>query len=179
MAREDDEQPCFVFKKLLGVENYKEWARQMRYSLKSSGLWIHIILVAENPKPAPTLLKKEDKLDDAKVERQEQQTEKTLAWTRSNSRCRGYIGRMCTPHIQQEIQAVNTDWLAEDLWKWLKERYTLQNTASKWATIVHGRPILCQLQEYGRIPVKVLRIEGKYNGAEYHDRGCSRDSDAE
>lgn len=84
----------------------------------------------------PILLKKEDKLDDAKVERQEQQTEKILAWTRSNWRCKGYIGRMCTPHIQQEIQAVNTDWLAEDLWKWLKERYTLQNTASKWATIV-------------------------------------------
>lgn len=136
MAREDDEQPGFAFKKLLGAENYKEWARQMRYSLESAGLWIHTLSVVENPKPAPIILEKKDELNDAKVERQEKRMDKILAWTKSNSKCKGYIGRMCAPHIQQEIQAVKTDWLAEDLWKWLKERYTLQNTASKWATIV-------------------------------------------
>ncbi len=42
---------------------------------------------------------------------------------------------MSLGHIQQEFQAVKTDWLAHDLWEWLKKRYTLQNTASKWATI--------------------------------------------
>ena len=136
MAREDDEQPGFAFKKLLGAENYKEWARQMRYSLESARLWMYTLSVTKNPKPAPIILKKEDELDDAKVERQEKRMDKILAWTRSNSKCKGYIGRMCAPHIQQEIQAVKTDWLAKDLWEWLKQRYTLQNTASKWATIV-------------------------------------------
>lgn len=115
MAREDDEQPGFAFKKLLGAENYKKWARQMRYSLESAGLWIHTLSVVENPKPALIILKKEDELNDAKVERQEKRMDQILAWTRSNSKCKGYIGRMCAPHIQQEIQAVETDWLAEDL----------------------------------------------------------------
>lgn len=45
------------------------------------------------------------------------------------------MGCICLGHIQQEFQAVKTDWLAHNLWEWLKKRYTLQNTPSKWATI--------------------------------------------
>ena len=43
---------------------------------------------------------------------------------------------MCLGHIQQEFQAVSTNWTAHALWEWLKKRYTLQNTASKWSTII-------------------------------------------
>ena len=43
---------------------------------------------------------------------------------------------MCLGHIQQEFQALKTKWLAHKLWKWLKKRYTLQNTTSKWIIIV-------------------------------------------
>lgn len=38
--------------------------------------------------------------------------------------------------IQQEFQGVRADRAAHDLREWLRKRYTLQNTASKWATII-------------------------------------------
>lgn len=77
----------------------------MRYSLESGGLWDHSF------------------------------SDRITTWTKSNVKCKGYIGRMCFGHIQQELQAVKTDWPAHDLLEWLKKRYTLQNTASNWATI--------------------------------------------
>ena len=76
---------------------------------------MHILLVAENPKPAPIILKIEDELDDAKIKRQEKWMDKILAWTRSNLKCKRYIRHMCALHIQQEIQAVKTNWLAKKL----------------------------------------------------------------
>lgn len=39
----------------------------MRYSFESAGLWMHTLLVVENPKPALIILKKEDELDDARL----------------------------------------------------------------------------------------------------------------
>ncbi len=42
---------------------------------------------------------------------------------------------MCLGHIEQKFQTIKTDWSAQDFWEWWKKRYTLQNTASKWATI--------------------------------------------
>lgn len=95
----------------------------MHYSLESAGLWMYTLSVVENLKPAPIILKTEDELDNAKVERQKKRIDKILAWTKSNSKCKRYDGRMCAPHIQQEIQTVKTDWLAKELWKWLKEKY--------------------------------------------------------
>lgn len=131
----DDSEPGFSFAKLDGADNYKKWAREMRYSLESAGLWDHTLPNAENPKPVPILLKGNDFDDDAKVDRQEKRADKITAWNKNNLKCKGYLGRMCLGHIQQEFQAVKTDWLAHELWEWLKKRYTLQNTASKWATI--------------------------------------------
>lgn len=89
------------------------------------------------PCQARKILNRKDKdlEDDAKLERQEKRADKIIAWTKNNVKCKGYIGRMCLSHIQQEFQAVKTDWLAHDLWEWLKKRCTLQNTASKWSTI--------------------------------------------
>ena len=100
-----------------------------------AGLWDHTLSDKENPKPVVIVLKGEDLKDDAKLERQEKRADKIIAWSKNNVKCKSCIGRMCLGNIQQEFQAVNTDWLAHDLWEWLKKRYTLQNTASKWATI--------------------------------------------
>ena len=135
MGKSGDDEPGFSFAKLAGADNYKKWAREMRYSLESAGLWDHTLSDEENPKPVAIILKGEALNDDAKLERQEKRADKILAWTKNNVKCKGYIGRMCLGHIQQEFQAVKTDWLAHDLWEWLKKRYILQNTASKWATI--------------------------------------------
>lgn len=51
----------------------------MHYLLESARLQMYTLLVTENPKPALIILKKEDKLDNAKVERQEKQMNKILA----------------------------------------------------------------------------------------------------
>lgn len=108
----------------------------MRYSLESAGLSYHTLSDEENPKPVAIVLKDKDLEDDAKLERQEKRGDKIIAWTKNNIKCKVYIGRMCLGHIQQEFQAVKTDWAAHNLWEWLKKMYTLQNTPSKWATII-------------------------------------------
>lgn len=59
MAKYDDE-PGFSFAKLAGADNYKKWAREMRYSLESAGLWDYTLSTAENPKPLPINLKSND-----------------------------------------------------------------------------------------------------------------------
>lgn len=75
----------------------------MRYLLKFARFWIYILLIVENLKPAPIILKRKDKLNNAKVERQKKQINKILTWTKSNSKCKRYIRHMCALHIQQKI----------------------------------------------------------------------------
>ena len=130
-----DDEPDFVFAKLAGVDKYRIWAREMRYSLEPAGLWEHTQSATKNPKPAPIGLKAEDLANNAKLERQERCVDKINAWNQNNLNFQGYLGHMCLGQIQQESQAVRADWAAHDLWEWLRKRYTLQNTASKWATI--------------------------------------------
>ena len=113
-----------------------KWARETRYSLESAGLWDHIRSAADNPKPEPVVLKAKGLDDNIKFERQEKRAEKITAWSKSNNKCKGYIGRMCLVHIQPESQAIKTDWVAHELREWLKKSYTLQNTASKWAATI-------------------------------------------
>ena len=134
LGKSRDDDPGFFFAKLAGVDNCKKWAREMRYSLESAGLWDHTLSDEENPKPVAIVVKDKDLEDDAKFERQEKRVDEIIVWTKNNVKCKGYIGRMCLGHIQQAFQAVKTDWLAHELWEWLKKRFTLQNTASKWAT---------------------------------------------
>lgn len=73
--------------------------------------------------------------DDIKLERQENRADQITAWSKTNVKCKDYIGPICLGHIWQEFQAVRTDRLAHDLWECLKRRYTFQNIASKCATI--------------------------------------------
>lgn len=43
---------------------------------------------------------------------------------------------MCLGHIQQRFQAIKSDLEVHGLWQCMKKRYTLQNSASKRATII-------------------------------------------
>lgn len=108
----------------------------MWYFLEFAGLWNNTLSDIENSTLAPIVLKKEDLKNDAKLKYQAKYADEIYAWNKTNVKCKGYIDRMCLGHIQQKFQAIKIDWLAHDLWKWLKKRYTLQNTASKFATII-------------------------------------------
>ena len=71
MGKTGDDEPGFAFAKLAGADNYKKWAREMRYSLESAGLWEHTLSDGENPKPFSIDLKGKELLNDVKLERQE------------------------------------------------------------------------------------------------------------
>ncbi len=71
----------------------------------------------KNAKPVAIIINDEKLEDDVKLERQEKHWDKIIAWTKNNLKCKGNIGRICLGHIQQEFQAVKTDWLAHDLWE--------------------------------------------------------------
>ena len=75
----------------------------MHYSLESEGLWDHTFSDKESPKPVAFILKGKELEDDVKLERQKKRADKIIAWTNNNVKCKGYIGRMCLGHIQQEF----------------------------------------------------------------------------
>ncbi len=135
MGKSGDDEPGFSFAKLAGADNYEKWAQEMRYSLESSRLWDHTLPDEENSKPVGLIFKDKELKDDVKLEHQKKRANKIIAWTKNNVKCKGYIGRICLSHIQQEFLAVKTDGLANDPREWLKKRYTPQITASKSATI--------------------------------------------
>ena len=103
MGKSGDDKPGFSFAKLAGVDNYKKWAWKMRYSLESASLWDHTLSDKENLKPVAIVLKNKDLKNDAKLERQKKRADKIPAWTKSNIKCKGYIGRICLSHIEQEF----------------------------------------------------------------------------
>ncbi len=115
MGKSGDDEPGFSFVKLTGTDNYKKLAREMQYSLESAGLWDHTLSDTENPKPVVIVLLGKDLKNDTKLERQEKRADKIIAWTKNDVKCKGYIGRMCLGHIQQEFHAVKIEWLAHDL----------------------------------------------------------------
>ncbi len=89
----------------------------MRYSVEYGGLWDHTLPDKENAKPIAIIFKDKELEDDDKLERKEKRADKIIAWTKNNVKCKCYIGRMCLGHIQQEFQAVKTDWIAHNLWE--------------------------------------------------------------
>ena len=103
MGKFGDDEAGFSFAKLAGADNYKKWAREMRYSLKYAKLWDHTLSDTENPKPVTIVLLDEDLKNDTKLERQEKRADKIIAWTKNNVKCKGYIRRICFDHIQQEF----------------------------------------------------------------------------
>ena len=75
MSKSGDDEPGFSFASLAGANNYKKWAREMRYSLESARLWDHTLSDKVNPKPVAIVLKLKDLEHDAKLERQEKRAE--------------------------------------------------------------------------------------------------------
>ncbi len=95
----------------------------MHFSFKFGGLLDQNILDKENSKLVAMILKDKKLEDDAKLERKEKRADKIIAWTKNDIKCKSYIGQMCLDHIQQEFQAVKTEWLAHNSWEWLKKGY--------------------------------------------------------
>ncbi|MCJ1265893.1 hypothetical protein MMC22_005775 [Lobaria immixta] len=96
-----EDEPGFAFAKLAGADNYKKWAREMRYSLESAGMWDHTLRTRVNPRPVPILSKTKESDNIAKAERQEKRPDKIIAWKKNSSICNGYFSRMCVNHNQQ------------------------------------------------------------------------------
>lgn len=69
MDKSGDNKLGFSFAKLVDVDNNKQWAREIQYSLEFAVLWDQILLDTENLKPAPIILKGKYLEDDAKLER--------------------------------------------------------------------------------------------------------------
>ena len=103
MGKSGDDEHRFSFAKLADMNNYKKWAREMQYSLKSAGLWNHTLSDIENPQPEPIVLKGKDLKDDAKFECQEKRVDKIHTWYKNNVKCKCYIGYIYLSHIQQEF----------------------------------------------------------------------------
>ncbi len=125
------------------TDNYKKWTWDRYYSLESIGLWDYTLTDKKNYKPVAIDLKATELPDDVKLNRWEEFADKTIDWTKNNVKFKSWIGLICLGHVQQEFQNVKTEWLAHDLLEWLKKRYNLQNTVSKWATITSIDELTC------------------------------------
>lgn len=117
IGKSGDNEPGFSFAKLVDIDNYKKWEREISYSLESTGIWDHTLPDTANLEPTPVVLKGEDLEDDTKLERQKKRADKIYTWNKNNVQCNGFISYISFGHIQQEFKAVNTDWLAHDIWE--------------------------------------------------------------
>ena len=111
-----------MFAKLCGAENYKEWAREMIFALKGSGLWGYVD--GTIVKPAP-LSAKEETTAEAKQETQD----KIDLWTKDDARALGKMGRMCNKTVQLGFDAT---WLSSEAWSELKTKYSSKGWSTKW-----------------------------------------------
>ena len=100
MGKSRDNEPRFSFAMLAGIDNYKKWAQEIRYSFESRRLWDHTLSDKENPKPVAIIFKGEALNNDAKLERQKKHANKILAWTKNNIKYKDYISRICLDHIE-------------------------------------------------------------------------------
>ena len=78
MDKSGDDKPGFSFAKLAGMDNYKKWAREMRYFLKFVRFWDHTLSDKENSKPVAIILKGEALNNDAKLKCQEKHINKII-----------------------------------------------------------------------------------------------------
>ena len=99
MGKSGDDEPEFSFAKLVGMDSYKKWAREMRYSLKSIGLWDYTLSDIENPKPVAIILLSKDLKNNTKLEHQKKRRDKIIAWTKNNVKWKSYIRCICLGHI--------------------------------------------------------------------------------
>ncbi len=94
----------FLFKKLQGGENYKQWNRDMTFALQDAKLWDHIM---GSERRLSEL--KETKDDDGdRKERIYQRWEKIRNFNLDVRKTAAKISRMCTDTVQKEFLAVKT-----------------------------------------------------------------------
>ena len=82
----------YTFAKLSDAKNYKEWAREMIFTLKDLELWEYVDGIIVKPTP---LLAKEETTAEAKQKTQD----KIDLWTKNNVRTLKKIGQMCNKTI--------------------------------------------------------------------------------
>ena len=97
----------YTFAKLSGAENYKEWAREMIFALKDSGLWGYVDGTITRPPPLATEVKESTVTISAEA-RQETQ-DKIDLWIKDDARALGKMGRMCNKTVQLGFDAT---WLS-------------------------------------------------------------------
>ena len=137
MTKNDFEPSNFTFAKLKKIDNYKEWERNMRFALKISDLWNFIKKASKHSSSSSIVLTKKNLDDDVKLDRAKRRQKKIDTFNRKSTQCRDVIARMCITTISQKFDAVRKNWDTNDLWEWLKKRYTQQNIASKWIIIMN------------------------------------------
>ena len=92
----------FMFKKLQGAKNYKQWNRDMTFALQDAKLWDHIM---ESPRRLPELHETKDDDEDRK-ERIYQRWEKIQDFVLGVQKTAAKISRMCADTVQKEFLAV-------------------------------------------------------------------------
>ncbi len=103
----------FMFKKLQGAENYKQWIRDMTFALQDAKLWDQIMGSARSP-----LEFKETKDDDEdRKEHIYQRWKKIQNFDLDIQKTAAKISWMCTNTVQKEFLAVitSTEWDPKEL----------------------------------------------------------------
>lgn len=85
MGKTDNNKPKFAFAKLASANNYKKWACEMKYSVKSAKLWKHTLLSIENLKFFAIKLKGENFFSHVKLEQQKNKPTKSKLETKAIS----------------------------------------------------------------------------------------------
>ena len=107
---------------------------------------MHTLSVAENPKPAPIILKEKDELDDAKVERQEKRMEQNPGLDQEQFEMqRVYWTHVCPAYSTGDPGC--QDGLVSQRFVEVVEGkiYSPKHSQQMGNHCVHGRSIVCQL----------------------------------
>ncbi len=113
----------YMFAKLSGAENYKEWAREMIFTLKDSGLWGYVDGTVTRPPPLAIEGKKSTVTISAEARQGTQ--DKMDLWIKNDANALGKIGRMCNKTVQLGFDAT---WLSSEAWSELKTK----NSSKGW-----------------------------------------------
>ena len=90
----------YMFTKLSGAKNYKEWAREMIFALKDSGLWRYVDGTIIRLAP---LVAKGGETICAEVQKETQ--DKLDLWIKDDVCALGKIGRICNKTVQLGFDA--------------------------------------------------------------------------
>ena len=114
----------YTFAKLSGAKNYKEWAREMIFASKDSGLWRYVN--GTIIKPAP--LEAKEKGERVTAEAKQKTQDKIDLWTKDDSRALGKMGWICNKTVQLGF---DTTWLLSKAWSELKTKYLSKGWSTK------------------------------------------------